>query len=284
MLHYFSSPRRAARATLALAAGSLVVALAACTSAPASAPTGTASPSAAASPTAAEWSYDGANGPEHWGAFGAACENTSTSLESPIAIDTDTVVRPRTSSPVVPAYQPAGFAVENNGHTVEAVPVDPQQNSVVFEGRRYFLQQFHFHATSEHVVDDRSAPAELHLVHASPDGDLLVLGVFVEVGEASAALTELLDSVPDEPAEEAEPLERAIDPTLLLPTGRVSVQYDGSLTTPPCSEGVQWNVYLDPITVTADQLEQFTDLYPNDHRPVQPLHGRTLTLVGDSAR
>lgn len=238
------------------------------------------SPDATTAPVT-QWSYSGSTGPEHWGQFGAACENIATSHESPINISTDALIPAPASEAVVPDYHDATFDVENTGRTIEAIPADPAANAVTLHGTRYILQQFHFHATSEHLVDGNSHAAELHLVHKAADGSLLVVGVFLDQGEADAELAELLRSVPAVDSNDATRLTETIDPSALLPDARASVQYDGSLTTPPCSEGVQWNVFLTPVTVSAEQLHTLTTAYPDNHRPVQPLHGRPLTLVDD---
>lgn len=273
------------RPALALSAAVLAVgALAGCAPT-ATTPATTASSTATASPSpsataSADWSYKGANGPDHWGAFGAACENVDTSHESPVAIDTATMKPGTPQQKVVPHYTAATFEIENNGHTVEAIPDDPKANSVEVDGKTYYLQQFHLHASSEHTIDGQSAPAELHLVHKAEDGAMLVLGVMLQSGAADQALAEFFSSIPTEVKDEGEPLTQAIDPTALVPADGMSVQYDGSLTTPPCTEGVRWNVYLNPVTVSPEQLAAFTGVYPDNHRPVQPLHDRTLTEVG----
>lgn len=247
------------------------------TTSPSTATSPSPSPSASAS---AEWSYRGSNGPEHWGAFGPACENSDASHESPVAIDTSTLRMGSDAQRVVPHYTADSFVIENNGHTIEAIPDDLTANSVEVDGKAYFLQQFHLHASSEHTIDGRSAPAELHLVHKADDGSTLVLGVLVDSGAPSSALEDFFASVPGRISDEGEALTQEIDPAALLPANRVSVQYDGSLTTPPCTEGVLWNVFLDPITASPAQLAAFTNVYPDNHRPLQPLHERVLTEVG----
>ncbi|GAA1795938.1 carbonic anhydrase family protein [Leucobacter iarius] len=259
--------------TLTLALGGILAATAVgCTAAQPATP--------APSPSAkAEWSYSGSNGPEHWGEYGAACEATSASHESPIAIDTAKLMPGSASSRVVPHYTAAAFELENNGHTIEAVPEDAKANSVELNGKTYYLQQFHFHATSEHTVNGKSTPAELHLVHKADDGTLLVLGVLIETGRPNTALAEVFESIPAKTSEEGEKLQQPIDPHALLPQNLESVQYAGSLTTPPCSEGVQWNLFLNPVSISAEQLAAYTAVYPDNHRPVQPLHDRTLTEV-----
>lgn len=274
--HTSSLPSTTRRALAFASIGALALTLAACAT-----PDTTASAvSESTQAPAAQWSYTGANGPEHWGEVGAACENTSTSHESPIAIDTTTLATHPSPTAVIPDYHPADFDLENNGHTIEAIPIDTDENAVIFQGTRYTLQQFHFHATSEHIIDGVPAAAELHLVHKAPDESLLVLGVLLQPGATNTELTEIFHSLPATVSDEGEALTQKVNPSRLLPDTRASVQYDGSLTTPPCSEGVQWNVYLTPVTISDTQLNNFTTLYPDNHRPTQPLHDRTLTHVG----
>ncbi len=176
------------------------------------------------------------------------------------------------------SYKPTVFAVENNGHTIEAVPEDLTANSVTVGGVSYDLQQFHFHASSEHLVDGAGFDAELHLVHKSKDGKTLVLGVFLNAGASNQELAELFSRIPVEVSETpTTTLSTPIDLAHVIPTGTPRVQYTGSLTTPPCTEGVQWEIFLNPVTVSAKELSAFTAVYPENHRPVQPLHGRQLT-------
>ncbi len=233
------------------------------------------------------WSYAGANGPEHWGEYGGACQNTEASQESPINIDSRQIAADAAEADAAPisfSYAAADFELENNGHTIEAIPTDLHANSVERNGVTYELQQFHFHASSEHTFNGTSTAAELHLVHQSADGELLVIGVLLEVGDANPALDELFDSITDEVSgDEGEALSTPINPADLLPADLTSVQYSGSLTTPPCSEGVQWNVFPEPVTVSANQLAKYTDVYPDNHRPVQPLHDRELFVVAPAA-
>jgi carbonic anhydrase len=263
---------RAARAFVV--AGGVAVALAGCAGPTAAS---TAASTSTPVPAASSWSYDGADGPAHWDAVAKACRNTSASHESPIDIVTASLKAGSAAHAVQVDYRPTAFTVENTGHTVEAVPADLTADSVVLDGTRYFLQQFHFHATSEHTIDGEHAAAELHLVHKSEKGDVVVVAVLLKPGAENAALNELLGSIP-KTKKEAE-LSSPIDPAALLPIGSASAQYEGSLTTPPCTEGVRWNVYLSDATLSPAQLAELTAAYPDNHRPVQPLHGRVVTKV-----
>ena len=144
------------------------------------------SPSASASSTTApEWSYEGNNDPAHGGEIAEECRDRPEARESPIDIDLRTLT-PSSSAPVAVSYVPTSFSVENNGHTIEAMPADLHADSIVIDGTTYYLQQFHFHATSEHLINGASAAAELHLVNKSDDGKIAVVSLLIQPGAATA--------------------------------------------------------------------------------------------------
>ena len=166
----------------------------------------------------------------------------------------------------------------NNGHTVQVDLADG--GDLVLDGHTYHLAQFHVHAPSEHTVNGRSFPLEIHFVHKDAEGHLAVVGVLVDTGPATAGLDPVL-AVHPEAGGEAVPVAGTFDPTALLPLAplRIAYRYDGSLTTPPCSEGVAWSVLFGSITVTPEQLSAITtQLAEPNNRPVQPLDGRTVQL------
>ncbi|WP_426625545.1 carbonic anhydrase [Leifsonia sp. McL0607] len=256
----------------------ILVGLSGCAAGDGGVPTPSSSPAASAT-----WSYGGANGPEHWGEIAEACAPTPTSHQSPVDIVAAELAPSADASAATVHYAPASFAVENNGHAIEAVAEDTKANSVELGGQTYYLQQFHFHASSEHTIDGAPAAAELHLVHASDSGELAVFGALIETGEANTALAELFDSIPESESmhgEGGKKLSAPIDPAALLPASGPSARYTGSLTTPGCAEGVSWSVYLTPITVSEAQLAALTSVYADNHRPVQPLNGREVSRVG----
>ncbi len=166
------------------------------------------------------------------------------------------------------------MVVSNTGHTLQAGY--GSGSTIGVDGTRYDLIQFHFHTPSEHTIDGEHAAAELHLVHQD-DGNLAVVGVLVEEGAASEAVAPVLEDPPDAEGEQREP-ETPVDAAGLLPEGHATFRYDGSLTTPPCSEGVRWMVMTEPVTWSAEQLTAFTDLYDGSNRPTQPLHDRVELL------
>jgi carbonic anhydrase len=243
-------------------------------------------PAAAAAASAAapvEWSYSGDAGPDHWGEMVSTCQAGASSSQSPINIDPASLVpeSPPTAGAVTLNYLPALFEVENTGHTIEAVPDDLHANSITIDGKTYYLQQFHLHTPSEHTISKQSFPMELHLVNKSDDGTTAVLGVPLASGAENASLAELFTKMPATETDEQSmiPLEGKIDPTDVIPPGSAIAQYSGSLTTPPCTEPVIWSVFLTPSTVSADQVANLQKIFPDNHRPTQPLNDRVINDV-----
>jgi len=246
---------------------------------------GASSPASSAAGTAApvEWSYSGDNGPDCWADMVASCQSGPSSSQSPIDLDPSSLVpeSPPDAGAVTLHYIPTLFEVENTGHTIEAVPEDLDANSIAIDGTNYYLQQFHLHTPSEHTITDRSFPIEVHLVHNSEDGTTAVLGVPLATGAENAALAELFTKLPTTVTDEQSmvPLDAKIDPTDLIPPGSAIARYSGSLTTPPCTEPVLWSVFLTPATVSAGQVANLQQIFPDNHRPTQPLNGRVINEV-----
>jgi carbonic anhydrase len=222
------------------------------------------------------WTYAGETGAEHWGDLDPSFETCETGThQSPVDLGT------ATGAPLadLDLQWHAGTAtVVNNGHTVQ---IDlTGGGDLVLDGHPYHLAQFHVHAPSEHTVNGRSFPLEIHFVHKDDEGKLAVVGVLVDTGAATEALAPVL-AVHPEPGGAAVPVAGTFDPTALLPLAplRIAYRYDGSLTTPPCSEGVAWSVLFGSITVSPEQLSAITSqLAEANNRPVQPLDGRTVQL------
>ena len=174
-------------------------------------------------------------------------------------------------------YADTALQILNNGHTIQ-VNTD-SGNSILYNGIRYDLLQFHFHHPSEHTVDGVAAPMEVHFVHRDPNtGNLAVVGVMLVEGEANAALAPVFDNLTTA-SSEAAPISN-IDLNSLLPAGRSFTTYNGSLTTPPCNEIVRWLVLDEPLALSAEQIAAFAALFEMNARPVQPLNGRDL--LGDN--
>jgi len=256
-------------ACLRLAAG--CAAILACTAAPAAVPTSTQKPAGVHA-----WGYEGELGPHHWGELDAA--NITCRIghhQSPIAI------APQAQAPhhVQAAefhYGTVPMRLVNNGHTVEAELTQPEKAPwIAIDGKRFSLAQLHFHHPSEHTLAGKRYPMEMHLVHKSEDGKLAVVAAFIREGAASQPLGQAFAHLPTAAAaHEAAPI--AIDLSKLLPGRHDAWMYEGSLTTPPCTEGVQWIVLKKPISLSAAQIRHFSSLFPDNHRPVQSLGDRQL--------
>lgn len=221
---------------------------------------------------ATHWGYQGAQGPEHWGSLSpefALCG--SGKHQTPIDIHGAYAT---TLAPLAPAYQVGGNEILNNGHTVQVNYAAGSQLEV--DGGAYLLKQFHFHAPSENYIDGHQFPMEIHLVHANAQGDLAVLGLMVEEGAANPLLDTLWAAMPQK-AGDHHVLATPVNVADLLPKGRDYYRFAGSLTTPPCSEGVRWLVLKQPITASKAQIARFAAVmgHPNN-RPLQAINARVL--------
>ncbi len=214
------------------------------------------------------WSYEGATGPAQWGGLESAFVACSEGMQqSPI--DLGAAFQARGGALSVD-WRPTAAEVVDNGHTIQ-VDMAPG-SSMQLDGREFSLLQFHFHLPSEHTVEGESIPMEVHFVHQAAEGDLAVIGVFMESGAGHDAIDQVWNAIPDSVGEPASLGD--FDPAALLPDGLDHSRYAGSLTTPPCSEVVSWVVLDATISVSQAQLDSFADLYPMNARPVQALHRR----------
>lgn len=238
-----------------------------------------AAPASSAANPAAEgkhWSYSGETGPAHWGELSpeyAACSQGKE--QSPVNI-TDAQ---RAKLPVIEFnYQPSALAVINNGHTIQ-VNYAPG-SSITIDGKTYDLVQFHFHHVSETTVKGKHSPLEGHLVHKSADGKLAVVAVLFDGGKANPAIATVWSNLPKSEGSENKPSGVEVNATQLLPDKFEYYTFPGSLTTPPCTEGVTWLVMSHKMTASKEQIDAFAKLYPNNYRPVQLLNGRKVEEGG----
>lgn len=177
------------------------------------------------------------------------------------------------------AYLNTPLTIKNNGHTIQ---VTYQSGSYLTVGsKKYQLLQFHFHTPSEHLKNGRSYPMEVHFVHADEYGVLGVVGVFLkETDNDNSYLKPIFDNMPATTGE-VTIAGKSVNALTLWPKEREYFSYSGSLTTPPCSEGVNWMVMDDAIGVSKKQIEQFRAIFELNARPEQPLNGRTITKMDD---
>ena len=163
----------------------------------------------------------------------------------------------------------------NNGHTIQINYSDA--DTLDIEGRKFDLVQYHFHAPSEHTLNGKQYPMEMHMVHQSDDKKLAVLGVLIAEGaKTNEAFEPIWSNLPQTKGAEMHLTGVKIDVDQLLPRSDATYRYDGSLTTPPCSEGVKWIVFATPIQMSSAQITKFKRLIEANNRPVQPLNDRVV--------
>lgn len=224
----------------------------------------------------AHWSYEGDTGPEHWGELTPAYSACANGREqSPINIESSQVKEGTKLKDIQIQYEPTTFSLENNGHTIQAHPTT-ESNSIIVAKKEYKLAQIHFHTPSEHQYNAQNYAMELHLVHTDKTGKIAVLGVMIQEGKENKTLATLWNVLPKEEAKKAITINEPINLQALLPQDQISFHYNGSLTTPPCTEGVKWIVFEQPIELSKAQIQAFQDIFPDNHRPVQPLNERKI--------
>lgn len=219
----------------------------------------------------AHWEYSGEAGPAQWARLTPEFGQCAGSNQSPVNL---AGLVEAELAPLQFHYLPGGKTLVNNGHTVQ-VNYAPG-STLQLDGMAFELKQFHFHAPSENLIEGRSYPLEGHLVHANDKGDLAVVAVMFEAGRANAALSQAWQVLPTK-AGETRALKVPLSAEPLLPIQRDYYRFSGSLTTPPCSEGVRWLVMKQPVQVSQAQIDAFKAVmhHPNN-RPVQPLNGRQV--------
>jgi carbonic anhydrase len=217
------------------------------------------------------WGYSGDHGPHRWAELKPEFSDCAGRNQSPV--DLSGMIEAELES-LSFDYREGGHEVINNGHTIQ---VNYEAgSSVSIDGRRFELKQFHFHAPSENRIDGKSFPLEAHLVHADKDGNLAVVAVMLDEGKANPVVGDAWAQMPKaEGGRNALPA--GVTAAGLLPADLDYYRYNGSLTTPPCTEGVRWIVMKNPMTVSKPQLEAFaTALGVANNRPLQPANARPI--------
>lgn len=221
---------------------------------------------------APHWGYVGRAGAAHWGDLDKGFAECKLGKEqSPINIVTKKVQRSKLP-PLKLTYQASDGELINNGHTIQIDLTDG--GDAVFPSGDYKLVQFHFHTPSEEEINGKRFPLVAHLVHRNAAGNLAVIAILFKQGKENAALKNLFAGLPAK--EGKEPLKTEFDASALLPTSLGYYSFKGSLTTPPCSEGVAWYVLRKPVELSAAQIEAFRKIFKMNARPVQPLNGRVV--------
>jgi len=221
----------------------------------------------AASAQAANWGYEGEHGPEHWGEFASECANGKN--QSPVNIEsaTDADLKDLQFD-----YEGKVISLLNNGHTLQTSLEG--SNTLKVDGRAFELKQFHFHTPSENHVDGKEYPLEAHFVHEDEQGNLVVVAVFFKLGESNSTLAKLLQNIPSKDQNIA--IKVPFDADALIPSDKEYYRFSGSLTTPPCSEGVRWLVLKDVQSISPEQVKQFANVMGENNRPIQALNARLI--------
>jgi carbonic anhydrase len=220
------------------------------------------------------WAYSGHADAAHWAELDEGFKTCKLGkAQSPIDIVTKKAEKSADARPIAFAYTAGAAEIVNNGHTVQVNL--PAGGAVSLAGTEYKLLQFHFHTPSEEKIDGKNYPLVAHLVHRDAQGQLAVVGVLFKLGRENAALKPVFAQLPAREGE-ARTLDAGFDATQLLPKTHGYYAFSGSLTTPPCSEEVRWQVLKTPVELSSAQLASFRKLYPMNARPVQPLNGRKV--------
>ncbi len=234
-------------------------------------------PAAEESHEATPWSYEGESGPDAWGTLDPAYERCATGqTQSPVDI---AAIVMSDLADITFNYQPSALDILNTGHTIQ---VDYEAGSwIELDGQTYELRQLHFHTPSEHTIGGKPFEMEMHLVHKNADDEIAIVGVMIREGLENGAIAPVWENMPTESGGTMMPA-GVFNVADLLPEKQTSYRYNGSLTTPPCTEGVKWIVLTTPIELSAAQIAAFEDIFEFNNRPVQPLNERTILL--DSGR
>jgi carbonic anhydrase len=226
---------------------------------------------------AADWSYDGSTGPKHWGSLEQDFATCKTGKQqTPVNIATQHVQI--TPLPAIQTFfNPSLGKMINNGHTIQMSLVNG--GGMIFDHTQYQLVQFHFHTPSETEINGKHFPMEAHLVFESAKGNAAVIAVFFQEGDENKKLNDIFSHFPIGKGESFS-LTKPFNAGDLLPRSLAYYTFPGSLTTPPCGEGVTWYVLKDPVDLSAEQIKGFKAIFKKNARPVQRLNGRVIETNG----
>jgi carbonic anhydrase len=231
------------------------------------------------------WGYEPGNGPSNWGKLNRdwlLCaegkQQSPVDLTGAIQKNLGEMKLEFPTANLKVVHQTHVLDALDNGHTIQ---INYDGGETLEIGNKSFaLRQYHFHSPSEHTVNGRHYPMEMHMVHVSQDKKLAVIGVFIEQGRHNAAFDRIWSNLPTQTGQEVHLENVQVDIDHILPKNKATYRYRGSLTTPPCSEGVGWFVYVEPIELSRDQIEAFQKIFHGNNRPTQPLNDRSLWYDG----
>jgi carbonic anhydrase len=221
------------------------------------------------------WSYSGSAGPEKWAALDPAWRVCGTGKQqSPV--DISATYTDRKSLPVNFQYHPSRISLQHTGRTIQG-EFNTLANHIMFEGERFDLIQVQLHAPAEHRLQDATLPFELHLVHRTETGKTAIVAVLFQIGESNKALAELFRLMPDSPGHfSADAV--TFNPVTAIPKKRAYYTYQGSLTAPPCTEGVTWIVMQQLLEISVAQQKKFVEVVGKNARPIQGIGSRRIRL------
>ncbi|MBL7814697.1 MAG: carbonic anhydrase family protein [Saprospiraceae bacterium] len=228
--------------------------------------------------TGLHWTYDsGEEGPAHWGEICTGYSDCKGSAQSPINMVNAATDASLTA--ITKTYNTSTVHILNNGHTLYFSYDSTSLSSITYGGMAYSLLQFHTHTPSEHTIDGKSYPLEIHFVHKNATtGKLAVIGVMFSEGAENVTLAKFVGNLPTKTDGKYDLATDNYTATDLMPTSQSYYTYAGSLTTPPCSETVTWLVMKTPMTASAAQIAAFKNIESSNNRPIQSLNGRILKV------
>ncbi len=221
--------------------------------------------------THTQWSYSNAEGPDHWSTLSSEYRECSAHNQSPINLsgflDTDLKA-------IEINYKTDGNEIINNGHTIQVNYA--KGSSIVIDNDRFELKQFHFHTPSENHINGKEFPLEAHFVHSDKNGNLAVIALMLDIGNENKTLAQALSKLPEHTGDKFA-LTTKINAENLLPANQEYYRFNGSLTTPPCSEGVRWFVMKKAVSLSKDQLKLFQlAIHEPNNRPIQMVNARLI--------
>jgi len=219
-----------------------------------------------------EWNYfGGANDDEGWDRISPLCSDGTS--QSPVGIDYTTITA---MPPLTIRYGDMKTRIERKEHTLV---IDTQgRNTLSVDGHSYRLTQIRIHTPSEHSRQGHTYPIELHFIHHDSKGRIMIAAVFIETGAGNQTLQQFIDNAPHK---KDIVVNLSFDPASLLPVDKGYFAYTGSLSWPPCTEGVEWRIFKTPITATKEQLDALEKLISRNARTLQPLYMRTIRETKD---